>query len=237
VRGIATRIETLVPLRETAIPSVAVGDDARTSFEATVRDHPALSRLEAVNRPADETLFSLERDAGRDAFLRGVIDHRGQILDATGSAEAWPFEIRFPAHDRLGESTEYCTDSPIDVGVGRLYNPTKPGNGMWFGLMTAQRRTLVAAVTGGYYSIPRRMSTKDLADRFDISGQAVTERLRRAIVTLTEHTASPPRRGPTTAPDGSTHSGSAVFSVAIETRGFRGDEKVPQIRGPRASEN
>ena len=44
------------------------------------------------------------------------------------------------------------------------------------------------AVEGGYYSIPRRMSAQDLADEFGISDQAVTERLRRAIVTLTENT-------------------------------------------------
>lgn len=44
------------------------------------------------------------------------------------------------------------------------------------------------AVAGGYYAIPRHLSTKDLAKEFDSSDQAVTERLRRAIVTLTEHT-------------------------------------------------
>jgi predicted DNA binding protein len=63
----------------------------------------------------------------------------------------------------------------------------KPGSGIWFGLTPAQRETLVAAVDGSYYPIPRRLSTEDLADRFDISDQAVTERLRRAIVALTEN--------------------------------------------------
>lgn len=43
------------------------------------------------------------------------------------------------------------------------------------------------AVQGGYYSIPGRMSTQDLADALGISDQAVTERLRRAIETLTEN--------------------------------------------------
>jgi len=41
---------------------------------------------------------------------------------------------------------------------------------------------------GGYYSIPRQTSTQELADEFGISDQAVTERLRRAIETLTENT-------------------------------------------------
>jgi predicted DNA binding protein len=59
---------------------------------------------------------------------------------------------------------------------------------MWYGVTQLQRDTLMHAVRGGYYSIPRRMSTQDLADEFGISDQAVTERLRRAIVTLTENT-------------------------------------------------
>jgi hypothetical protein len=47
-------------------------------------------------------------------------------------------------------------------------------------------------VEGGYYDIPRRMSTKDLAEEFGVSDQAITERLRRAIVALTENTIAVP---------------------------------------------
>ena len=59
---------------------------------------------------------------------------------------------------------------------------------MWYGVTQPQRETLMRAVQRGYYSIPRQMSTQDLAEDLDISDQAVTERLRRAIVTLTENT-------------------------------------------------
>lgn len=59
---------------------------------------------------------------------------------------------------------------------------------MWYGLTEPQRETLTRAVQGGYYSIPRRMSTKDLAEELGISDQTVTERLRRAIVTIVENT-------------------------------------------------
>jgi predicted DNA binding protein len=186
--GTAIVLENLVPLGETAVPFFTVSGDAHETFEASVRDHPSVTRLDEVGRHAEERLFSLEWDATRDVFVQGVVEHGGQILDGTGSADSWQFEIRFPIHDRLSEFTEYCDDANIDLDVGRLYNPTTPGNGIWYGLTTAQRETLMAAVRGGYYAIPRRMSTTDLADRFDISDQAVTERLRRAIVTLTENT-------------------------------------------------
>jgi len=51
-----------------------------------------------------------------------------------------------------------------------------------------QRETLSYAVSAGYHSLPRRVSTKDIAEEFDISDQAVTERLRRGITTLVTNT-------------------------------------------------
>jgi hypothetical protein len=71
-----------------------------------------------------------------------------------------------------------------------LHTPTAPGAGPWFGLTPEQRTTLVSAVHGGYYDIPRGMSTQDLADEYDISDQAITERLRRGIASLVTHTLS-----------------------------------------------
>lgn len=53
--------------------------------------------------------------------------------------------------------------------------------GPWCGLSSAQRIALARAVEAGYYSIPREISTNELAAEFGITDQAVTERLRRGI--------------------------------------------------------
>ncbi|WP_224926111.1 helix-turn-helix domain-containing protein, partial [Saliphagus infecundisoli] len=95
---------------------------------------------------------------------------------------------KFRVEASLSEFQDYCSNAHIPLEVGRIYNPVRPGTGMWYGVTQAQRETLMRAVQGGYYSIPRRMSTQDLADDLGISDQAVTERLRRAIVALTENT-------------------------------------------------
>lgn len=70
----------------------------------------------------------------------------------------------------------------------RIYNPSKPEVGPWYGLTAPQREALLLAVHRGYYNIPRQCTTVELAEQLDISDQAVTERLRRAIVTLTTNT-------------------------------------------------
>ena len=81
-------------------------------------------------------------------------------------------------------------EEEIDVTIERIYNPTKPDAGPWYGLTPPQRETLTYAVEHGYYSLPRGVSTKELGAEFGISDQAVTERLRRGITTLVSNTVS-----------------------------------------------
>ena len=186
--GTAIDLESLVPLGEKAIPYFKVSEEARVSFEESVRDHPSVDQIDVVTRHENETTYALQWNAERDVFLQGIIELGGQILTASGGSNTWEFEIRFPTHELLSEFQEYCIDAHIDIEVGRLYNPSKPGTGMWFGLTRAQRETLMLAVRGGYYSIPRQMSTENIAEQLGISDQAVTERLRRGISTLTQNT-------------------------------------------------
>jgi len=181
-------LENMVPLGEKAVPFFSVSDDVLDSFEQSVRDHPSVENILEVSKHENERLYSLEWNIDRDVFLEGVMGLEGQMLSAKGTTETWEFELRFPTHDALSDFQDYCENAHIPLEVGRIYNPVRPGTGMWYGLSKAQRETLVRAVKGGYYSIPRQMSTKDLSDAFDISDQAVTERLRRAIQTLVENT-------------------------------------------------
>lgn len=124
----------------------------------------------------------------RDELFRGIQEQGAQVLGATGTVVDWEFELRFPSHGALSDFQRHCNQQGIEVAVRRIYNPTRPGTGPWFGLTPVQRETLLLAVTSGYYDIPRGCSTIELAEELGISDQAVTERLRRAIVTLVTNT-------------------------------------------------
>ena len=186
--GGTIELENMVPMGEKAVPFFSVSENVRESFEQNVANHPSVERIVEVTRHDTERLYSLDWNIERDVFFQGIVDKRGQLLNATGTSSTWEFEIRFPTHEALSDFQEYCGNAHVSLEVGRIYNPVRPGTGMWYGLTAAQRETLIRAVEGGYYSIPRQMSTQDLADDLGISDQAVTERLRRAIVTLTENT-------------------------------------------------
>jgi predicted DNA binding protein len=185
VEGVTSiELETLVPIGEKTVPLFWIHNVTRDRFLETVQRHPSVNDATEVDVFDDRTLFTLDWDANQDHVVRGISESAGQLLSATGTPESWDFELRFPSHEKLSEFTEHCEDAQISLDVLRVYNPTGPDAGPWYGLSEPQYEALTLAVGMGYYDIPRGCTTKELADELDISDQAVTERLRRAIVSL-----------------------------------------------------
>jgi predicted DNA binding protein len=181
-------LEDLVPLGEQAVPFFTVfGTDESRAFSEAVQAHPSVTDIQQVSSHDDRTLFAFEWDVAQDELFRGIHETKAHLLNATGGPDTWEFELRFRTHESLSEFREYCSAADIALEVGRIYNPARPESGQFYGLTQRQRDTLVRAVRGGYYSLPRKISTQDLADEFGISDQAVTERLRRAIVALVDN--------------------------------------------------
>jgi len=186
--GRSVVLENLVPLGEQAVPFFTVhGLSESDAFRQSVQNHPAVTDIRTVSSHGDQTLFALDWDVSEDHLFEGIHEMEAHLLSATGSPQTWEFELRFESHEALSEFQEYCSDASIPLEVGRIYNPTRPESGPYYGLTERQRDTLVRAVQGGYYALPRQLSTKDLAEEFGISDQAVTERLRRAIMTLVDN--------------------------------------------------
>ena len=180
-------LEEMVPLGETAVPFFSLRAGSSDAFEESVRDHPSVDNLQKVSSSGDEVYYSLNWRHERDLVFEGFLETGATLLTATGHANNWEFELRFPDHAALSAFKEYCENAHVTLSVNRLYNPTKPGDTPWFGLTEVQRDTLMYAVEHGYYAIPREISTQALADEFGVSDQAVTERLRRATIALVEN--------------------------------------------------
>lgn len=192
VEGTSTiELETLVPTGGATVPLFWIHDSGRKSFVEHVQRHPSVNAASEVDSFEDRTLFTLDWDAYQDRLFQGISEYEGQLLSAIGASEAWDFELRFPDHDRLSEFTTHCEDAGVSLEVIRVYNPTKPDAGPWYGLSQPQREAISLAVRTGYYDIPRGCTTKELADELGISDQAVTERLRRAIASLVTYTLVP----------------------------------------------
>jgi hypothetical protein len=144
-------------------------------------------RLEVLETFDGRELHVVAWEPNADPFFRLVDDHGGSVRRGTGTGEAWTFETQFPSHDTFASFRSAHETAEMGVEVKQVYNPTH-GTDAWYGLTPRQRRTLELAVERGYYDIPRRCTTIELADELGISDQAVTERLRRGIVTFVTNT-------------------------------------------------
>jgi len=188
----AIELETLVPIGDATVPLFWVYNSAQDSFLETVQRYPSVSNAAVVDVFEDRTLFSIEWEAHHDLLIEGISETGGQILHAAATGTSWEFELRFPSHDALTEFNEHCEDAQINLEVSRVYNPTSGDVGPWFGMTAPQREAITLAVKWGYYNIPRGCTTKELAAELGISDQAVTERLRRAIVSFVRNSTLAP---------------------------------------------
>lgn len=183
----AIELETLVPTGDATVPLFWVYEPIGDEFLDAAHGSPTVNSVTEVDLFEDRTLFRLDWDASQDHLFQCILDNEGQILSATGRTDGWDFEIRFPDHEALSQYHTCCEDAHISPEIIRVYNPTNPGVGAWYGLSEPQREAVMLAVQMGYYDIPRGCTTEELANELGISDQAVTERLRRAIAAFVRH--------------------------------------------------
>ena len=191
----AIELETLVPSGDATVPLFWVYEPVGNEFLDSVERFPTVNSVTEMEVFGDRILFRLDWDASQDHLFRCILENEGQILGATGTSEEWNFEMRFPHREALSQCQACCEDAHISMEFVRIYNPTDPEAGPWYGLSEPQREALTLAVRLGYYDIPRGCTTEELADELGISDQAVTERLRRAIGTFVRHTLLTPETG------------------------------------------
>jgi hypothetical protein len=180
-------LETLVPLGNQPVPFLRVFD-GEESFETAVRENAAVGDFRRVSSHDGEVLYALDWDITEDEFFGAIAQNDGTVLTASEIGARWRFDIRFEEHEAVAAFQTSCRQAEIPVTFDRLFHPTRPEAGPWYGLSEPQRSTLIRAVEAGYFSIPREITTRELAAEFDISDQAITERLRRGITNLVEST-------------------------------------------------
>lgn len=186
--GAKVELETLVPLGEGAVPFFLVYDCDEEALVASMEAHPSVNRVSPVDVFRDRVRFAFDWEIRDDVFFHQIAANGAHLLSACGAIDEWRFEIHFRTHRALSKFRAACDGEGISLDIERIYSPDEAGTDPWDGLTEVQRETLLIAVNDGYYDIPRRCTTVELAEKLGVSDQAVTERLRRAIVSLVTNT-------------------------------------------------
>lgn len=144
--------------------------------DGSVRDETVLDRF------PERRLYRVQfADPG--AVLYGTYVELGAVpLSISGDADGWSLEMRFPDRGAVSAFRDRCTDLDLSFELDSLY---RGRDGRDRDVLTRpQREALRAAVDSGYFAVPREATLEDLAAQLDISRQATSERIRRAVAAL-----------------------------------------------------
>jgi len=156
------------------------GIDPETIAESLASDAQTAS-IHIRDQFDEEVLADIEwtATATENGFFGAFDAHDAVVLKQVGTARGWEFTLRFPDTDSTQRFQQACHEAGVRLTVHRVVEMSN-ATGAADRLTDAQHEVFRAALERGYFDIPRRTTLVDLAEEFDISDQAVSERLRRA---------------------------------------------------------
>lgn len=176
----------------------ASGDDFG-AFEAGLAADPTVGRFRLLAEVLDRRLYRITlSEAGRSASTYfAAIRHDAVVLDLIAAGGTMTIQARIPDRSVLLDYRDTCRDLGIPFRLKRLYeeDPGAGGGSEQYGVTSAQREALLAALERGYFSLPRETTLEEIAADLGITEQALSARLRRGQANLVENTLA---SGPTT---------------------------------------
>ncbi|WP_158237379.1 helix-turn-helix domain-containing protein [Halegenticoccus soli] len=155
-------------------------------FDAALPDDPTVADYALLAETDDAPRYRIElsEEGCRSATYDAWAELDGVLLNGTGTPDGWEMRMRFPDHDALITYRERCRERDVGFSLRGLYSEGSTDEEVPYGLTEAQRDILVQAIETGYFDIPRSASLEELGDSLGITGQAASERLRRALKTF-----------------------------------------------------
>lgn len=167
------------------LPLLWIRADDFTAVDEALEDDPTVEGFDVIGSFDHRRLYRMEWADTAESTIRTLRTAGGYVRNAKVIDGEWSIEVLFPDRDDLSRMYDVANDADIPLTVDSIYELSDEG-GRPNGLTTEQQETLVAAFEHGYYDVPREVSLVDLAEKLDISHQALSERLRRAHETLVD---------------------------------------------------
>jgi predicted DNA binding protein len=193
--GATVDLERVVPVEDGLFPYCRVRDESGPGvFAEALAASPAVDTVTHLPDGDDGDRFRVTWTASAvDEFVEALVEHDGRVLSASARDGHWRLRLQFPTGALLADFQRTVTAADVQLDTMRVYT-TDEGADPDFGLTAAQLDALVTAVETGYFRVPREISTVDLGALLGISGQAVSERIRRGVETLTRNALNVPEQ-------------------------------------------
>lgn len=166
----------------TIAPFLRTLDANAAALEATLRDAEGIDHARLLDAFDDRALFGVEWTPADGGFLHTLSGLDVAISEAVGSGDRWRFRLRFHTDEALSAFRKYRREGETGIDLRRVadladWETAEPAEAMK--LTPAQHEALVTAFEEGYFAVPRRTNLVSLSEQLGISGQSLSERLRR----------------------------------------------------------
>lgn len=148
------------------------------AFETEVDDDDRVRTFVSIDREVSQPLYRIEWEVPPPcpSLLRPDL----LIERANGTPDEWIFRIRATDGEPLRAVQHDCHERGVRFNVRRLDRSSPTAISDRYGLTSGQREALVAAFEEGFFEIPRETNLVEIGEKLGVSGQAASERLRRA---------------------------------------------------------
>ncbi|WP_336326526.1 helix-turn-helix domain-containing protein [Halovenus sp. HT40] len=171
----------------------AWGDDFQT-FERSMAADSIISEYNCLTEFNDQRLYRIiPSEQGEKVFTyRIMAEHDIVSLHEIGNYEGLTIRARFPGRNALTAYRDFCQEQELTFQLQNIYPEEQhDADGEihdLHGLTPSQREVLQTCLKQGYFAIPRQITLEEIADELDVSVQAVSTRLRRALQRLLQNT-------------------------------------------------
>ncbi|KAB1198952.1 DNA-binding protein [Haloferax sp. MBLA0078] len=179
VPGVQTS-ETPVPYFTAQGPDVDVVDDLLES-------HAGVEEYELVADGREERLYRCRWVIEEDGIISTIRTHDGIVRQMEGSSDGWVLSVFFPTNEHAAQFHDACLEQQIAIDIRRVERSRLDRRQLPnYGLSEKQLTALELAFVRGYFETPKESSLTNIAAEIDISEQALSQRLRRALNHLVE---------------------------------------------------
>lgn len=176
-------IERIVPTQESALPFFWVWGPEPQRFMEDAEQEPDMAEVSLLERVDGGALFRAEWTPESE-LIQGIKRLNAVIIEATGTSEQWRFQVRTQEWDAFTQFQELFQQQGISVQLDRIFALAELVEGNNQPITPDQRETLLTAYREGYFEQPRQTTQAELAEQFDISRRAVSDRIHRGTRNL-----------------------------------------------------
>ena len=172
--------------REFVLPFLWVAGQEFDQFEQALDTDSTVQSATVADDFWDIRLYKMQWVGPVVQTVDLILDHEGAILEAEGHDGEWQLKLRFDDREQLTTFQDHFREHG-QITLHQLYTAEAPQAGE-YNLTQKQRDALVLAFEEGFYDVPRAITATELAEQFDLSQQAFSNRLRRGTTRLIENT-------------------------------------------------